>query len=142
MHSLISYSLVSILGILTHRCYFIYGEHHDSSPRIAKVYFAIILSLYLTCRALGSGENSTALATTTRVAGVYFLSLFLSIAAYRLFFHKFKGIPGPILARLTKLYHVYNAADSKQYIWLDGLNKKYGDFVRTGKLPRSPLNFL
>ena len=52
---------------------------------------------------------------------------------YRLFFHRVKGIPGPLLARITKLYHVYYALDTKQYLWLDGLNRRYGDFVRTGE---------
>jgi hypothetical protein len=140
MHSFFSLSGIALLGILSHRCYFIYGEHHDSSPRIARFYFLAFLSLYVACRTLGTGENETPGRTTTRIAATYFTSLFSSIAIYRLFFHEIKGIPGPTLARLTKLCHVYNATDAKQYLWLDKLHKKYGDFVRTGKSSPSMSN--
>jgi hypothetical protein len=132
MHSAFSLSAVALLGVLSHRCYFIYGEHHDKSPRIAQFYFIAFMSLYFACRALGTGDNDTPLRTTTRIVATYLVSLFSSIAVYRLFFHEIKGIPGPTLARLTKLYHVFNATDAKQYLWLDKLTKKYGDFVRTG----------
>jgi hypothetical protein len=135
MHSAFSLSAVALLGVLSHRCYFIYGEHHDKSPRIAQFYFIAFTSLYFACRALGTGDNDTPLRTTTRIVATYLTSLFSSIAVYRLFFHEIKGIPGPTLARLTKLYHVFNATDAKQYLWLDELKKKYGDFVRTGKFP-------
>lgn len=135
MHPFFPLSVVSLLGVLTHRCYFIHGEHHDSSPQIARAYSLLFLALYITFRALGTGENDTPIAATTRIAATYLTSLFSSIAAYRLLFHEIKGIPGPILARLTKLYHVYHAADARQYLWFDKLHKRYGDFVRTGNPP-------
>lgn len=136
MASFLSLSAVSFLGILSHRYYFIHGEHHSASPRIVQVYIAALMILYLTYRSLGTRENHSPVVATTRVTATYLVSLFSSIAVYRLFFHKTKRIPGPTLAKITKLYHVFNAIDTKQYLWLDGLKKKYGDFVRTGERSR------
>jgi hypothetical protein len=128
MYTLFSLSVFALSGIVSHRCYFIYGEHHDTSPRIAQVYFIALVSLYLVCRDLSSEDDSPLAATALR-AGSYFVSLFSSIAVYRLFFHPIRAIPGPFWARLSKLYHVFNAT-AKQYLWLEKLHHRYGDFVR------------
>ena len=133
MDSLLLLSTASVLGVLSHHCYFKHGEHHTAAPRIAQIFLVAFISLYLIFRNLGTGRNTTPFAAATCIAGAYAVSLFSSIVIYRLFFHKIKGIPGPLLARVTKLYHVFYALDTKQYLWLDGLEKKYGDFVRTGK---------
>ena len=128
MYSLLLF-IFSLLGVLSHLCYFIHGEHHEQAPRIARIYFLSILCLYAICVIL---SVDTPIALTACIAGAYFSSLCASIAIYRVFFHQTKNIPGPRLAAVTKLYQVYQVLDSRQYLWLDRLNKKYGDFVRTG----------
>jgi len=147
MHSpILLLGLASLLGVSSHLCYFIHGEHHAAAPRIAQFYTVAFVGLYVIFRALApaatnaatsstdsSKTTTTPLAAAVCVAGAYGVSLWASMLVYRLFFHRVKGIPGPLLARITKLYHVYYALDTKQYLWLDGLNRRYGDFVRTGE---------
>ncbi|KAF2272859.1 cytochrome P450 67 [Westerdykella ornata] len=56
-----------------------------------------------------------------------------SIAIYRLFFHRCRNIPGPVLARLTRFYAMYQTAKEMTYFKeLDKMHQKYGDFVRVG----------
>ncbi|PVI04480.1 cytochrome P450 [Periconia macrospinosa] len=61
-------------------------------------------------------------------------SLFSSIGVYRVFFHKLRSFPGPYLARVSKLWHVWKCVKSRSrnHLILDDLYKQYGDFVRTG----------
>jgi len=60
--------------------------------------------------------------------------LFASIAVYRHFFHQLRGFPGPKIAGITKFWHAYKCLPGQNYLVLDELHKKYGDFVRTGKI--------
>ncbi|KAH8594231.1 putative benzoate 4-monooxygenase cytochrome P450 [Bisporella sp. PMI_857] len=120
---------ISVLGVITHRCYFIYGEFHEKSPQIVKAYFLAFLGVYFAFHTL---EHDAPLAAAGLIVGTYAVSLYSSIIIYRLFFHELKGIPGPTLAKITKLYHFFNALDCKQCLWMDKLHKQYGDYVRTG----------
>lgn len=64
--------------------------------------------------------------------GSFTLGLFLSITIYRLFFHRIRHFPGPLLAALSKLGHSYQCRYSQNHIVLERLHQRYGDFVRTG----------
>jgi hypothetical protein len=66
--------------------------------------------------------------------GPYLLSLFSSITIYRLFFHSLRKFPGPVGARISKLWHAWHAGSSKNHIVLDRLYHQYGTFVRTGEI--------
>lgn len=63
----------------------------------------------------------------------YIMGLYGSLSIYRLVFHRLRKFPGPRLAALSKLWHVYQCRDSRNHLVLDGLYKKYGTFVRSGK---------
>lgn len=52
---------------------------------------------------------------------------------YRLFFHPLRRFPGPVLARVSKLWHVFHCINSRNYLLLDKLHLQYGEFVRTGE---------
>ena len=68
------------------------------------------------------------------LVGVSFnTGLTLSIAVYRLFFHRLRGFPGPIGAKLSRFYTVKLAAKNVQYNKeVAKMHEKYGDFIRTG----------
>ena len=64
---------------------------------------------------------------------VYHASLITSIVAYRLSpFHPLARYPGPLLAKVTKLYHVWIVSRGKQHLHLTRLHEQYGDIVRMG----------
>ena len=58
--------------------------------------------------------------------------LFSSMAIYRLFFHRARHFPGPKLAAVSKLYHVYQCRKGQNHLFLKQLHERYGTFVRTG----------
>lgn len=60
------------------------------------------------------------------------LTLFLSIALYRLFFHPLNRYPGPRIAKLTSLWRLYNRACRKEAWVHRDLHDRYGDIVRIG----------
>jgi hypothetical protein len=84
----------------------------------------------------------TPLAALARVALLstsFNLAVFLSIGVYRLFFHRLRRFPGPPLAKLSRFYSAYKAAQDLQYYKLiNRWNEEYGDFIRTGEYSTKP----
>ncbi len=96
----------AVLGVLSHLLYFIHGTHHGrQSARIGLFY--LLAGLLLLLRSiltygLLSGSWRTFLLSTS-----YITALFSSMTAYRLFFHRTRHFPGPLAAKVTKLYAAY-----------------------------------
>ncbi|KAF7377746.1 hypothetical protein MSAN_00197600 [Mycena sanguinolenta] len=64
---------------------------------------------------------------------VFLGSLSLSIVAYRLSpFHPLARYPGPVIAKVTKLWSTWKTAQGYKYLWHKELHDKYGPYVRTG----------
>ncbi|KAF7377747.1 hypothetical protein MSAN_00197700 [Mycena sanguinolenta] len=64
---------------------------------------------------------------------VFFGTLSLSIIAYRLSsFHPLAQYPGPVTAKVTKLWSLWRTAQGYKYLWHKKLHDKYGPYVRTG----------
>lgn len=64
---------------------------------------------------------------------IYLCSLSLSITVYRLSpFHPLAKYPGPVLARISRLWAVYSVIRGKQHMDSHELFLRYGDVVRTG----------
>lgn len=77
-----------------------------------------------------------ALREVTMIAVGFSSGLGLSMAVYRLFFHRLRRIPGPFPAKLTKFYAAYlSSKQVKYHEELASLHRRYGDFVRTGRIP-------
>lgn len=122
-----------IAGLLAHQLVFIHGEWHLKGPRVVVLH---LLSSCLLCanHLFGCGSMQASLVQTIYLATCYLSSLFTSIAAYRLMFHRLKHFPGPKLASITKLWHVWKCRDSRGHLVLQDWHEKYGEFVRTGKI--------
>ncbi|KAH8647268.1 cytochrome P450 [Xylariales sp. PMI_506] len=74
-----------------------------------------------------------AVAKSVLVIASFHSSLLLSIASYRLAFHRCRNFPGPIGARVSRLYTTYLSSKNVQYHKeLEKMHSKYGDFIRTG----------
>ncbi|OLL24230.1 Isotrichodermin C-15 hydroxylase [Neolecta irregularis DAH-3] len=68
-------------------------------------------------------------------AQLVWLCLFISILAkviYTLYLHPLASYPGPLVAKFTILWRVYQVWTGKRHLKLQQLHKKYGDFVRIG----------
>ena len=65
---------------------------------------------------------------------IYYTMLISSIFIYRLSpWHPLANYPGPVLARISKLWGVIYMAKSKTHQKLKSLHEKYGPYVRVGK---------
>ena len=66
---------------------------------------------------------------------IFFGTLLSSIALYRVSpLHPLARYPGPVLAKMSKLYHVWRIWPGKQHLYIQGLHDRYGDIVRIGGL--------
>lgn len=116
------------LGVAAHLLVFIHGEWHLRAPvvlywHVATVVFYFHAEVFF---------NSTTLFGAAVITACYFVGLFSSISIYRLFFHRLRHFPGPRLAAVSKLFHVWQCRDSRNYQVLENWHQKYGTFVRTG----------
>lgn len=112
----------AILGLLMHHGLFIHGEWHIQAPAI------------LLCHILCFSCLIWILDSAWWIISGYLFTLFSSICIYRLFFHRLSHFPGPLCARITKVWHMWKARACKNHLVLQGLRQRYGDFVRTGGL--------
>lgn len=139
MHTLGAYDdsiallIGAILGVLSHQLVFIHGEWHLSAPTVVYVHILgacliIGLNAWTGSRILNGHFNAIAAITS------YLASLFTSISVYRLFFHRMRHFPGPKLAALSKLWHVWQCRDSRNHLVLEALFQEFGSFVRTGEI--------
>ncbi|PWY84975.1 cytochrome P450 [Aspergillus heteromorphus CBS 117.55] len=121
MNNPLALTVGAVTGVVMHHGVFIHGEWHLQAPSILVGHVSVFAVLLL-----ASTRSSWLL-----IAG-YLLSLFASITIYRLFFHPLRHFPGPLGARISKLWHVWQARKCKNFLVLDALHAQYGDFVRTG----------
>ncbi|KAF1837964.1 cytochrome P450 [Decorospora gaudefroyi] len=76
-----------------------------------------------------------AIQITATAATIYFGTLATSILLHRVFFHRLRGIPGPVTARFTKFHSIFAGVLPKfQYFkYVRSLHQKYRtDVIRTG----------
>ena len=123
-----------VAGLFSHLMLFIHGEWHLRAPLILRIYILFsLLLLVLEMNSDHAGMTQAFLAWSSIIT-VYAGSIFGSMTIYRTLFHRLRGFPGPIFAKVTKLWHVAQVLDSKNYLYLSRLHRNYGDFVRTGML--------
>ena len=120
-------------GILLHNLVLRHGEWNLCGPTFCGASFSFWLLTLVLFNGLNSSLSvfrSSAFAATTSTWAAIF-GVFLSMAAYRLFFHRLRRFPGPFGAKLTswwasslhgRRWHFYEG--------LHGLHKQYGDYVR------------
>lgn len=120
--------LASFTGLLSHACYFIHGFHDTSALRI--ILFHLSSYLFLTVYATARLSLLPGLLLSTTLFLSYLTALFTSIIIYRLFFHPLRHIPGPFLAKITKLTSLYAAHNGQKHLEQAALFEKYGNFVR------------
>ncbi|KAI8951165.1 cytochrome P450, partial [Xylaria longipes] len=115
-------------GILSHRLYFIRGEHHlKASQYLATWILAMVLaSTFLHI------NNFSILPSVSIINCAFLGPLFSSIVVYRIFQHPLRVFKGPTLASVSKLWHFVYMFKTSNHLFLNELVERYGQIVRTG----------
>jgi hypothetical protein len=136
--SLPPYTLASLigvgLGLLAHVGLFIHGEWHVQAPPIFLFHAFLYGSLSIGSMIYGAG---TLWAAGLITSICYLAALLTSIFIYRTCFHQLTraGFKGPFYMRVSKIFHVWKCRKSLNHLLLNDLQKRYGDFIRTGLNP-------
>lgn len=124
----------AVAGALSHWTYFIHGEHHTDAPRLLRLSLALPVLLFFGLWYSSDLDGVEAAKLTGQLVASFSVSLWTSIVIYRIFFHRLRSFPGPFSMKVSKLSHVSKLAPrSDNFIQLDDLHNKFGDFVRTGE---------
>lgn len=127
-------AVAAVSGLIAHRAFFIHGFWHVAATSILEGHFFSCLLLFATILSFSKPLNVSAAALQTLLASTsYVVALFASIVTYRCLFHPLRKVPGPLLGKISKLYHAYNCRSLENYLFLDSLRMKYGNVVRSGK---------
>jgi hypothetical protein len=79
-------------------------------------------------------DLSSTFVRTSIIAAAFNAGLAASILVYRGFFHRLRHFPGPFLAKFSRFYATFNAAQRLQAnVDVQKLHGYYGDLVRVGK---------
>lgn len=127
---LVQCAAMSIFGIVMHHGVFIKNEWHMEGPRIIK--FGLTAYGILAMLEARRDWSLTALGDAALLLGSFAFSLLASIAIYRVFAHRTRHFPGPRLAGVSKLWHMYQCRYGQNHLVLERMHQEYGDFVRTG----------
>ena len=125
--------LCAVAGGISHLTFFIRQEHHLQAGLLLKIYVSVGCMIWLSAMYLNGAKAGQAATASFTMLISYCKGLSASFITYRLYFHRLKGFSGPLGARTSKLWHVWQVLDGKQYLLLDKLRREYGNFVRTGK---------
>ncbi|KAK4455098.1 Tryprostatin B 6-hydroxylase [Podospora aff. communis PSN243] len=122
--------LATATGVLIHLVYFIRGFHDTSAHGI----FVAHTSIYTVLAVAAGFQNGflSGFTTATAIFASYLVGLFSSIIIYRIFFHRLRRFPGPLFAKMTKLYSPWTNRNDKMHLEQNKLFDIYGDIVRVG----------
>ncbi|KAI0384996.1 cytochrome P450 [Hypomontagnella monticulosa] len=127
--------IVGILGLLSHRIYFIRGEHHMKAPLYVALWSLVTVSIICATYMVEKGGSATILKsiyTLLLLNSAFMAPLFTSMLIYRSLEHPLKDFPGPRLAAVSKLWHFHQIFKKQNYILLEEIRNEYGSHVRTG----------
>ena len=125
--------LEAIAGVASHLLYFTHGEHHMKAPLLFYSYSCLTFAVFIYELQTNDHVFYRAVKNTTVHVYAYIIPLFTSIVIYRAYFHRLRSFPGPFLAGVSKLWHMYQVRYSRNHQLMLELHKEYGSFVRTGK---------
>jgi hypothetical protein len=107
---------------------------HQREPRSLRGFAALLFLIPVAISFASRPESLLAfLDTFARAVPVYWASLAVSVATYRLSpFHPLASYPGPLLARVSRLWALRVVLGGKQHLVSHQIFERYGDVVRTG----------
>jgi cytochrome P450 len=122
------------LGLTLHHGFFKHGEWHIYTPQLLFSHLAVLAVVIIGPFCCNSTQWGKLMVPASIASAGYLVALLTSITVYRVWFHQLarSGFEGPLYLRTSKLWHAWICRKSLNHLFLDGLNKKYGDFVRTG----------
>ena len=102
--------------------------------RLIGIYTVFLTSLTILYNNVCTFTILCALKRTFLVSTSFNVGLTLSILVYRLFFHRLRDFPGPLGAKMSRIYASVLSSKKLQYhLELEKMHKEHGDVVRTGK---------
>ena len=116
-----SCAIAALAGLLSHVLYFIRGYHVRNTTRFIAGHLLAIGILFFWSLKTRPFSRSV---------------VFTSMVVYQLFFHPLRHFPGPFMAKISKIYHLYISRIGIIHLEHRRLSEEYGDIVGNGRCLR------
>lgn len=120
-------------GLLSHWLVLSVGEWHLRATRLLIFYVFSSFALIILLSQFGDLLWKEITTRASLDFAIYLSSLWGSVIVYRVVFNPLRAFPGPVGARVSKLWHMLQCRTSKNHLWLEQLHLQYGSFIRTGQ---------
>ncbi|EJD01468.1 cytochrome P450 [Fomitiporia mediterranea MF3/22] len=122
-------------ALLVHAIY----KRYEINPSRSIVTFLLLGGVPSICAFLLKAHIGSVIYAVPIAFAVFYTTLTTSVVLYRISpFHPLAGYPGPLLARISKLYCLVKMVSGKNHEWYKELHNKYGPYVRVGAYSGSP----
>lgn len=125
---------VVLSAILSHRWYFMRGEHHMNAHTWALGALMAPLVLCYLIHACFPRTWSSSLLGCLILTASWWSGFLSSVLFYRLLEHRLSKFPGSLLAKVTKLYHFFQCMHHNDYQFRSSQHATYGPIVRIGEI--------
>ncbi|KAK1248803.1 hypothetical protein MKX08_007023 [Trichoderma sp. CBMAI-0020] len=130
-------AVAALGGVATHLLYLNRGEHHRHALRyvLAATASFLAVSIFNWSPILTNTPGTdwlSAIVSSAKAHGCFFLGLYSSLITYRLFFHPLNKFPGPIGARISTGWLICHFRRLNGWQQVAALHDKYGPYVRIG----------
>ena len=131
--SLLSSTLTTIAGVLTHHLYFKRGEHHLNGARYVEVFISVFIASSVALAFHFNIGFGISLQVVGQSSILFLVGLYTSLIAYRVCLHPLNRFPGPILARVSNIWFSTQCFNADAHKKLLKLHRDYGtEFLRVG----------
>jgi len=140
LHDPLIQSIALGTGILLYTTIYRYGEWDMFVPKLVAIYGILGLGLVVWNQISNVHRQSLFtlvvddIKTVMILETLHFLGIAVSMAVYRVFFHRLGKFPGPFWARVSNFYITGLSAKSLHlHLEVQALHNQYGDLIRVGK---------
>jgi hypothetical protein len=136
------FAAAAISGVVAHLGFFKRVEVDTHPLLIAVAFLGAPFAIKQLLNSYFDQYAEITIGTSYLVVGCFLSSLWASMLIYRAFFHPLHEFPGPVPAKLSKIWALTQTIKTgMRWYQVDvALHQKYGDYVRTGLAPKTLMN--
>jgi cytochrome P450 len=133
LHDFLTFHGTTVLPALAALVLHGVSQYHEPPAHIVLVLVIFLApALALASRVVWSTTTQDAIAAVAQIYAIFFATMSLSMAAYRVFFHRLRRFPGPLSCKLSMWSWPLTDWIGTRHHKIQEMHQRWGDYVRIG----------